>query len=52
MQEIELLFGKDKEIKPSSKGWFYFSLCAEASLEGVKLYLLKVNTLSTAVIHR
>lgn len=49
MKELQLTFGKDKEVKPSSKTWFYFWLQADADVEGVKLCLLKVNTLSAAV---
>ena len=44
-----IVFGKDKEFKPSSKTWFYFSLYSDTTIELLKLYFMKVNVLTTAV---
>jgi len=44
-----LQFGKDKDIKPSNKTWFYFSISGTYNYLPVKLYLQKTNTLSVAV---
>lgn len=44
-------FGKDKDIKPSNKTWFYFSISGTYNYLPVKLYLQKTNTLSVAVYY-
>lgn len=46
-QEVQITFGKDKDVKPSSKTWFYFSLIASQDT-ALKLQLQATNTLTTA----
>lgn len=49
MQEIQLQFGKDKDVKPSSKCWFHFSISGSYTYLPVKLHLQRTNTLSIVV---
>lgn len=50
MQEIQLQFGKDKDIKPSSKCWFHFSISGSYSYLPVKLHLQRTNSLNIVVL--
>ena len=49
IQELQLSFGKDKDVKPSTKTWFHFWMQADADIDNLKMCLLRVNTLSAAV---
>ena len=48
-QEIQLLFGKDKDIKGNAKCWFHFSISGNYTYLPLKLHLLKTNSLNMVV---
>jgi hypothetical protein len=49
-QEVQILSGRDKENKPSTRNWFYFSISGEYEDMNVKLVFEKINILFPVVI--